>query len=223
MNKVLVVAAHADDEALGCGGTIAKHARAGDRVSVLFMTNGVSARVEEFDSTKVSARAEAASKAAKVLGVYNIIQLDFPDNQMDSIALLDVVQAIEKHVKAIAPNIIYTHFGFDLNCDHRITHQAVMTACRPQKNCSVKEIYCFEVLSSTEWQSKLAPQFLPDLIVDISDTWEAKLKALSCYEDELRPFPHSRSTETVAALATYRGATHGITRAEAFFIERQIR
>lgn len=218
-NTVLVVAAHSDDEALGCAGTIAKHVESGDDVFVVFMTDGVAAR----GSDKGSDMRHAASEAAlSILGVRKAYRFDFPDNQMDTIPLLSVTKKIEAVMEEIFPSIIYTHFSGDLNVDHQITHKAVMTACRPQSRCSVKEIYCFEVLSATEWNSKTSPAFLPQKIVDITKQWDRKTAVLECYNTEMRNFPHSRSFECVKALACLRGASHGVSMAEAFYIERII-
>ena len=138
--------------------------------------------------------------------------------------MLRVVQAIEKKVFDIRPNIIYTHHFGDLNIDHQLTHAAVMTACRPQPNFSVKEIYSFEVLSSTEWQSLgIEKAFIPNYYVDITNTIKLKFLALNSYHEELRDYPHSRSLEAVEALAKYRGASVGVPAAEAFKVERIIK
>lgn len=217
---ILIVAAHADDETLGCGGTIAKHVDNGDIVYVIFMTDGVSSRADVDFSGKIVERGCAADKALSILGVKGIHQFNFPDNKMDTVALLDVTQALEKVISEIQPSIIYTHFRNDLNIDHQVTHQAVMTVCRPQSWSSVKKILSFEVLSSTEWNSTTLPQFTPNYIVDISKFWHKKLAALKFYEDEMRKYPHSRSYKCVEALAVLRGATNGFEKAEAFFVER---
>jgi LmbE family N-acetylglucosaminyl deacetylase len=216
-NTVLVVAAHSDDEALGCGGTIAKHVDNGDDVFVVFMTDGVGARGSSDGSDE---RHTASDKALSLLGVKKAYRFDFPDNQMDSVPLLSVAKSVETVLSDVSPNIVYTHFSGDLNVDHQITHKAVMTACRPQSWCSVKEIYCFEVLSATEWNSKSISAFIPQKIVDISAQWKRKTDALACYHEEMRQAPHSRSIECVKALACLRGATHGVDKAEAFFVER---
>jgi len=220
INNVLVIAAHADDEALGCAGTLAKHIDNGDIVSIMFMTDGVSSRCSvEADKQQ---RDTSSHNAMQLLGVDMVYQHNFPDNKMDSVALLDIVQAVEQAINDFQPAIIYTHFAFDLNIDHRITHNAVMTACRPQQNSSVKTILSFEVLSSTEWNSPSQPAFTPQYIVDISDYWQIKKAVLNCYQQEMRPFPHSRSMECIEALATLRGATHGFKKAEVFFVERML-
>ncbi|OOE85048.1 PIG-L deacetylase family protein [Salinivibrio sharmensis] len=223
MKSVLIIAAHPDDEVLGCGGTIAKHIHNGDKVSIKFMTNGVAARpgIEDRDVEK---RKQSALKALDVLGVEeeNIVFGEFPDNSMDILPLIEVVKSIEKIVEEVNPEIIYTHFSNDLNIDHRISHQAVMTACRPQSSSPVKEIYCYEVLSSTEWNSYTCSKFNPNKFVSITQFWQKKSEALYAYHQEMRDFPHSRSFETVEALATLRGAIVGLQKAEAFQIERII-
>jgi LmbE family N-acetylglucosaminyl deacetylase len=219
MNSVLVIAAHADDESLGCAGTIAKHIAQGDNVEVIFMTNGVGARYSSSDRDAMM-RASALEQAMTVLGVKDYQCFDFPDNQMDSVPLLGIIKTIERVINKVLPNIIYTHFAHDLNIDHQITHQAVMTACRPIKGSSVKKIFSFEVLSSTEWNSPSQPAFVPQYIVNIDDFWDKKRQALQCYHEELRPFPHSRSLECIEAQAVLRGANYGFKKAEAFHIER---
>ncbi|MDB4279407.1 PIG-L family deacetylase [Paraglaciecola sp.] len=222
MNKVLIVVAHGDDETLGMGGTIARHHNDGDEIRLIVMSDGVSARKKnniEHENDKRQ-RYRALNQAANILGINKVYNYDFPDNQMDTISLLSIVQKIEEVFIEYPAKTVYTHSVLDLNIDHQITHKAVMTACRPQKHSSVKKILTFEVLSSTEWNSSALPQFNPQYIIDIADYWETKVQALQCYQEEMRTFPHSRSIECVEALATLRGATHGFAKAEAFFVER---
>jgi LmbE family N-acetylglucosaminyl deacetylase len=218
-NKILVVAAHPDDEVLGCGGTIVRHLQEGDHVSIVFMTNGESSR-DSSDLDDITCRNKDCEEALKVLGIKSVMHFDFPDNMMDQVPLLKVTKSIETAIDKFKPSIVYTHFSDDLNVDHRITHQAVMTACRPQSSCPVKSIFCFEVLSATEWNSNAKSKFNPNRFVDISGFWPTKLLALDKYSNELRPFPHSRSVEAIEALSVYRGATVGLEKAEAFHIER---
>jgi LmbE family N-acetylglucosaminyl deacetylase len=224
MNKsVLVIAAHADDEALGCGGTIAKHRSLGHNVEVMFMTDGVSSRLKCGEAEKIR-RVHAAQLAANFLDINQIHFNSFPDNELDKISLLEVVQAIERLCDRIRPEIIYTHYHGDLNIDHRLTHQAVMTACRPQPGNSVLEIYGFEVVSSTEWNSPTTSSiFIPNCFVDISKFLELKIQAINAYPEEMRPPPHSRSIEHCTILAKHRGFSVGVNAAEAFAIYRLIR
>jgi len=220
MKKILVVAAHPDDEVLGCGGTIARHVDEGDEVHVIFMADGVTSR-NTLAEEDLRVRNKAAYESCEILGAQSPQFLGFPDNKMDTVALLDVVQELEKVMDKIQPSIIYTHHDADLNVDHRIAHQAVLTACRPQPENCVNEIYSFEVLSSTEWVSPSAKNtFIPNRFVDISKVIERKIKALNAYADEMRDYPHCRSLETVELLAKYRGSTMGMKAAESFKIER---
>lgn len=218
---ILVVAAHPDDEALGCGGTMARHAAEGDSVYALFMTNGVDAR-QNATNNDAGSRNEAAENACKALGAKEYIYNDFPDNRLDTIALLDITQSIEKVIFKIQPEVIYTHHIGDLNIDHRRTHEAVMTACRPQPKFCVKEIYAFEVLSSTEWNTPCVNPFIPNYFVDISPFLKSKHEAIKTYSKEMRDKPHSRNNEHIEALAQHRGQTVGIFYAEAFSLLRRI-
>jgi len=223
MNKtILVVAAHSDDEALGCAGTMAKHVASGDSVHVLFMTDGVGSRDVKGDEEGIC-RQTASQKAAKILQVSSIKNLEFPDNKMDSVPLLDVTQAVEKVVSEKQPDIIYTHHIGDLNVDHQITHKAVMTACRPQPGLCVREIYAFEVLSSTEWQTPGLLPFLPNVFVDITEYIDTKRRIIKAYKEEMRQTPHSRSIENIINLTRLRGNTIGVECGEAFVLLRKIR
>jgi LmbE family N-acetylglucosaminyl deacetylase len=218
--QILVVAAHPDDEVLGCAGTIARHVSDGDKVYVVFMSDGVTSRTG-VESNEVEVRKQAAKDASNILGIVQPPRfLGFPDNRMDTIALLDIVQTLEQVINEIEPEVVYTHHSGDLNIDHKITHQAVMTACRPQPGSCVREIYSFEVLSSTEWSTDTS--FVSNYFVDISDTLELKISAIKAYNFEIRNFPHARSIESIKALAKYRGASMGIRAAEAFKVERLI-
>lgn len=218
----MVVAAHPDDEVLGCGGTIARHASEGDEVHVVFMADGVTARGDS-EQKSLERRNEAAENAARLLGVAKLHFLGLPDNRLDSLPLLDIVQPLENHIRLVQPEVIYTHHHGDLNVDHRLTHQAVITACRPQPGFSAREIFAFEVCSSTEWQNPLVQPFTPNVFVDIGKYADTKRAALLAYEDEMRPEPHSRSINNVIRLAALRGNSVGVAYAEAFMLVRCIR
>lgn len=210
----MVVAAHPDDEAFGCGGVIARHAANGDSVHVIFMTDGVGARGA--GNAESERRRAAASNALSVLQAQSCCFLDFPDNQMDTVPMLEIVRQIEQQVSELKPSVVYTHSPADLNIDHQITHSAVFTACRPLPGSYVDEIYGFEVMSSTDWSSSARPTFSPTLFIDIADFLSQKLNALEAYAEELRAPPHSRSLEHQRALAVHRGHSSGFEAAEAF-------
>jgi N-acetylglucosamine malate deacetylase 1 len=224
-NIVLVVAAHPDDEILGCGGTMTKHVDHGDDVHILFLSSGVGARGDDTDESndERTRRRRAATAAAKTVGAYPPRFADFPDNQMDSVPLLDIVKAIENVVSEIGPGIVFTHHGGDLNIDHRRAYEATLTACRPLPGSPVEQICTYEVLSSTEWGPFAADRmFLPNRFVEVTGQMDRKLSALSAYEEELRPSPHARSIEAVKAQAILRGASVGVPCAEAFATMRSI-
>jgi N-acetylglucosamine malate deacetylase 1 len=156
----------------------------------------------------------------RILGVTYWHALDFPDNRMDNVPLLDVVQALEPIIEQVQPTRVYTHHHGDLNVDHRITHQAVMTAFRPVPGSSVREILTFEVMSSTEWTAAGVAPFVPNAFVDIGNYLPNKLEALAAYEMEMRPAPHSRSVAHIEALVRHRGNCIGVEAAEAFEVVR---
>ena len=213
--RVLVVAAHPDDEVLGCGGTIAALTEKGLAVSTLFVSDGVSARGE--DPKAVEKRYSEAVNSARQLACEPPTFVGLPDNRLDTLAMLDIVQVIEHHLKRLSPHWIFTHHRGDLNIDHRIVGEAVLTACRPLPGSKLEAVYAFEVLSSTEWRfAHKEAMFCPQHFVDVAATLDTKCRALGCYENELRPFPHPRSEEAVRALATWRGTQSGFRAAEAF-------
>lgn len=223
MNEnVLVVVAHPDDEVLGCGGTIARHVAEGDVVHVVYMADGVGARGGDF-LAEAAWRNEARDNALRTLGVSGWHALDFTDNRMDSVPLLDVVQALEPIVRSVAPAMVYTHHYGDLNVDHRITHQAVMTACRPLPGSTVRQMLSFEVMSNTEWASPGLAPFVPNAYVDISAYIDVKWAAMTAYGLEMRPAPHSRSRDHLEYLALHHGMSMGVGAAEAFMVMRFLR
>lgn len=219
-DRVLVVAAHPDDEVLGCGGVMAKHADAGDEVHVLFIADGVTSRTSG-GSDSLNARNQAASAACRILGSHPPVHLAMPDNALDSVPLLEIVQRIELVLTELVPSCIYTHSGGDLNIDHQYVQKAVLTAARPLPNSSVRAIYAFEVLSSTGWAAGDS-SFRPNRFVEITPYLDRKLDALRCYDAEMRDFPHARSYRSVEALARYRGAAVGFHAAEAFDVLREL-
>lgn len=226
MKNVLVIAAHPDDEVLGCGGTIARLALQGAKVEVLIVANGLTSRID-FDGGKADGllkkHHERAMSAGKLLGVKEVRFLKFPDQKLDTLPLLDITQKIEKVIDEVEPDTIFAQHGGDLNMDHAITYRAVLTATRPMKGHPVKRVYSYEVASSTEWAfNKFHPQFNPGFFVDISETVQKKIDAIAIYESECRPFPHPRSAEALRASAQRWGSVVGVTAAEAFEVIREI-
>lgn len=223
--NTLIIAAHPDDEVLGCGGTIAKLANEGVLVHIAFLADGVFSREsgKKDQQEELNDRRAAAQQACDILGVKTVSFDDFPDNKMDAVPLLNIVKAVEELISKHQPDTLFTHHCGDVNIDHRRIHEAVVAACRPQNGHPVKKLYAFEVASSTEWQlPHSGPVFLPNYFVDISNTLDQKLAALDFYAKELRPWPHPRSRKSVEHLAHWRGATMGVEAAEAFMLGRQL-
>jgi LmbE family N-acetylglucosaminyl deacetylase len=221
--RVLVVAAHPDDEVLGVGGTMARHASEGDVVTVLILGEGAVAR-DAATRDEVATLESQARRANAILGVTDVRFAKLPDNRFDRLDLLDIVKAVEAVVSETRPALVYTHHAGDLNVDHRLTAHAVITATRPVPGSPVREVAAFEVASSTEWAfGQIAGMFTPNAFRDISTTLERKLEALGCYAAEMAPAPHPRSPEVVRAMAVRWGSVAGRMAAEAFEIVRIIR
>ncbi len=226
-SPVLVIAAHPDDEVLGCGGTAARLVREGREVHFAIMGEGITSRHplrEAADAGQLVQLHRQAHAAAEKVGVKKVHLHQLPDNRLDTVPLLEVVKRVEDLIDRIKPEVIYTHHAGDLNIDHGIIHRAVLTATRPIAGQPVREIYTFEVPSSTEWAfQRIEPAFRPNVFVDITRTLEAKIAAMECYETEARKFPHPRSPEALRALATRWGSVVGCAAAEAFELVRCIR
>jgi len=219
MKKILIVAAHPDDEVLGCGGVIAKQILKGADIQVVFMADGISSR--GFSEESLVARKESCIRALKILGVNKEpIFFDLKDNQLDAYPLLELVQKIEKILTKFKPDAIYTHSYHDLNVDHQIAFKAVMTAARPSSYPFIREIYSFEILSSSEWS--LTKRFNPNYFVDITSHLSKKVDAFKCYSSELNNFPNPRSVEAIKSLAKIRGSEVGVAAAETFEIIRLV-
>jgi LmbE family N-acetylglucosaminyl deacetylase len=218
--NVLCVAAHPDDEVLGVGGTLAKHAAAGDPVEILLLGDGEMARHEtetpEARERKQERRDEART-AGGVLGVESMRILDYRGNQLDDYPLINVVRDIEDVIAETEPEVIYTHHYGDLNIDHQIVARAVKTAARPQVDSPVDRILAFETLSATEWAMPTADTaFQPTVFVDIEEQLDQKMEAIDVYASEMRERPHSRSIEAIENNALVWGDKYGLLAAEPF-------
>jgi LmbE family N-acetylglucosaminyl deacetylase len=224
---ILVVAAHPDDEVLGCGGTIARLAKEGHDVYIAILGEGITSRYErreQADRGMVEALHARSREVADLLGAKDLFVYDLPDNRFDTVPLLDVVKVIEGLVKRFQPQVIYTHHGGDLNIDHVVVHRAVLTATRPIQGQSVLDVYAFEVPSSTEWSfQQFMPSFRPNVFVDITHTLDIKVQAMSLYDTEVRLFPHPRSPEAIRAIARQWGTVVGCEAAEPFELIRSVR
>ena len=223
--KILIIAAHPDDEVLGCGGTAARLVKQGNEVYTLVLGEGITSRdasrQREKREQELIQLKKQVHEANGVIGIKEVFTHDFPDNRFDSVPLLDIVKVIETIKNKIKPGIVFTHYEQDLNIDHQITYRAVLTAVRPTADETVKEIYSFEVLSSTEWNFPL--KFSPDVFYDITETIDIKLAAMEKYQSELKEYPHPRSLKGIRMNAEQWGMKTGLKYAEAFKLVRLIK
>ena len=220
--RILVVAAHPDDELLGCGGSLAKLSKKKSNIYALFFTDGVSSRNKN-NNTEASKRKKNSLKSLKIIGVKKSKFLSYADNALDKVPLIQIIKEIEKVIKEFKPDTIFTHSNVDLNIDHEIISRAVVTASRPKPNFCVKNILLFETLSSTEWNFNLKKKsFNPNYFIDITKTIDIKVKGAKAYKSEFSSWPHPRSITGIKNLAKYRGQSVGLKYAEAFCLLRKV-
>jgi len=223
MNKVVVIAPHPDDEVLGCGATIARHSALGNEVIVIIATNAARGAPELYNEADVSKVRIETMEAHKILGVHETIFMDFPAPALNAFPLYRISLAFSEVFNRFKPTFLYLPHPGDLHLDHKGVYYAALVSARPQGEDRISNIYCYETLSETEWAPKQGNNsFVPDHFVDVTDYFDKKIHAMRSFQSQLREFPHSRSLEALIALASFRGVTVGVKRAEAFEVERQI-
>lgn len=213
--KIVVIAAHPDDELLGCGGTLALHARAGDQITGVIACEGESLRYGEGGVGQSS----HIKRASEVVGFKDVRLLGFPDQRLDTVTLTEVITPLERVIREVRPHIVYCQYGGDINCDHQLLFRAALVATRPTEN-HIEAVYVFDTASSTEWGYPRT--FVPDTWVDISSTLEIKLRAMACYESEVREYPHPRSLKGLEHRAKAWGNQTCLDAAEVFMTVRQV-
>ncbi len=220
MSRVLVVAAHPDDELLGPGGTLAKHVAAGDDVRAVILADGATSR---YADDMVDVLADCAQRAGKVLGLASVSVRSFADQRLDTVPIVELTRVVEEHVDEVRPTVVYTHFPGDVNTDHGQVSRAAWIACRPYVAPGLRRFAVYETPSSTEWGWPLAgATFAPALFVDVTATIEQKLAAMASYGSELRDYPHPRSLQALRERAAYWGSRIGVAAAEAFQVFREV-
>jgi LmbE family N-acetylglucosaminyl deacetylase len=212
---VLAIAAHPDDEVLGCGGVLALHARAGDPVTIVIACEGESHR---YGPSGVG-QAEHIRQAAAQLGVEDVRQLRFPDQALDTIRLTELIGPLEKVTREVRPRVVYCQYGGDVNRDHQLLFKAILVATRPTEDY-LAAVYAFDTASSTEWAYPRS--FVPDTWVDIAEVLDAKLRAMACYVSELRDYPHPRSLKALEHRARAFGNQACLDAAEVFMTIRRV-
>ena len=225
MQKILVVAAHPDDEILGCGGTILEHLKQKDKVGIIIVSEGITSRNNSKKTKLINLNKlhQITKKISKNLKLDFLKIFNFPDNKLDQVEQLTIIKKIEKILEKFKPTTIYTHHSSDLNIDHRIVNNCVMVAGRPFPKQSVKKIFTFEIPSSTNWTENSKNSFSPNYFVEISKSLKKKINLLKMYKKEIRKWPHARSIKAVESLAYFRGSSIGVKSAEAFQVARYIK
>lgn len=225
MKKILVIAAHPDDEVLGMGGTIAKLVKEGNMVDVLIVTDGSSSQYHDSDHLAeiIEAKKMETRNCADVLGVRDIYYGELPDMKLDTIPHTKINQVIEDVIDKVQPDTVFTHFWGDVNCDHQNVYKSTLVVVRPVQGQVVKELYCYRVPSSTEWTpNKADTMFMPNCFVDIEQCAEQKYKAFACYLTELRDYPHPRSVQYLRESDKAAGLQVGMLAAEEFVLLRKL-
>lgn len=220
--RVLVIVAHSDDESFGCGGLIKKLSLKKNTVKVISFTDGISARKNK-KKGEIEERKKSSINASKILGFKWLAQYNYPDNELDKINLLQIIQKIEEHKKKFKPHIVVTHNFSDLNIDHRKIAEGTLTAFRPEPNEILEKFLTFEIPSATDFRVlKNKKNFIPNYFVNIKNVINYKLDAIKCYRKEIKKYPHSRSIGGIKNLNKIRGNQAGLKYAEAFEIIRKI-
>jgi LmbE family N-acetylglucosaminyl deacetylase len=220
LRRVLAIAAHPDDETLGCGGGLLKHAAAGDELHWLIVTSPAE---PQFDQGWAARRAQEIVAVSEAYAMETVSELGLPSTRLDSMSLGAIIEPMREVILRIAPDIVYLVHGGDIHSDHRQTFDAAMAVLKPFKSLRPVTIYCYECSSSTNVAAPMARySFLPQVYCDISEFVERKLEILSIFETEIFPPPHPRSLDAVRALARYRGTTVSVDYAEAYMLIRQM-
>ncbi|MAV76771.1 MAG: GlcNAc-PI de-N-acetylase [Candidatus Marinimicrobia bacterium] len=225
--RILIIAAHPDDDILGCGGTLSKMKK-NNLIKVLFIGEGTSCRFANLKINKklikkeIEIRERNAKQALKSLGIKHYEFTNFPCGRLDTVPIIEINKKIENQVSSFRPNIIYTHSENDCNNDHRIVFRSTMMATRPTSKHTVDEIFSFEILSSSEWN--FTKEFSPNYFEILNKkNIEAKWKALSFYKSETQKYPLPRSKQGIYNLAKVRGSQAGVEFAEAFKLIRSFK
>lgn len=219
--NVLIIAPHPDDEVLGCGGTIAKHASQGDDVYVAIVTKGGEPL---FSDESVEQVREECRKADALLGVKETIFMDFPAAMLETVPRYKFNGAFIKLIQDIKPDVVYLPHRGDMQLDHKMAVDAAMVALRPKYKHVVKQIYVYETLSETGWDvPNVINEFIPTSYNEIDGFLEKKIEAMKIFKSQIAEYPNSRSVESIQVLAIYRGTMVGVKAAEAFILLREIR
>ncbi len=217
MKNILVFAPHPDDEVIGCGGQICAHVAQGDRVEVVFMTNGEAGNLDIPASELAQLRKTEAEAAAQLLGVSHLHWLGLPDGGVAYHT--KTVSQIAQVIRTVKPTVVYGPHLQDAHTDHRAAHQLIAEAINRAGSSA------FPMAESQPWRVSTwlsyevwTPLLRPQLCINISEFIEKKRAAMHAYQSQLKNVAYD---EAMVGLATYRGAMSGVGRAaECYQVEK---
>jgi len=219
---VLCVAPHPDDETLGCGGTLLRHAAEGACVHWLVMTGMHEA--QGFTAQRIAERAAEIEQVARAYGFTGTHLAGFPTTRLDTLPVAELVGAASKVFAQIRPHTVYVPYRNDAHSDHAAVFDAVTACCKTFRHSSVRAVYAYETVSETEFGLRPDdPGFRPNLFVDTSRWLDRKIEIMKLFAGEMGTFPFPRSEECLRAQAALRGSQAGVHAAEAFMVLREIR
>ena len=222
-NNILIIAPHADDEVLGCGGIMRKMADMGKKVYVLVMTNAAVGAPNIFTEDTIRMIRTEALESHKLLGVTKTYFADFPAPRLDTFPAYELANHIGSVIREVNADTLFIPHRGDVHLDHRRVYEASLVAARPQGVYTVKNIYAYETLSETEWAAPFPEDnFIPNVFVNIEKEIDYKVKAFEKFESQLKIFPHPRSLKGIDVLARHRGTVISVEAAEAFSLIREI-
>ncbi len=219
-DKILVVAAHPDDETLGCGATLLRHKKEQKKIYWLIVTDIYAA--DGFAQKKIKSRSKEIDMVSRAYDFSGVFKLRFPSTRLDKVPISQIIKRITQVIKTVKPTIIYLPHEGDSHTDHQITHKAVIASTKSFRAPGIKRILAYETVSETEFATANKKNaFLPNVFVDTALFLDKKIEIMKIYKDEIRRFPFPRSTKNLKALATFRGAMMGTRYAEAFMHIRE--
>ena len=218
--RVLVIAAHPDDETIGAGGTIARHVAHGDEVYWCIVTQGYS---PPWSEETLAAAQRQVYDVQRVLGIQEVFFCGFPTVKLNTVPYIDLCSALQRVVDQVRPEVVYTTPRDDINQDHRIVYEGTLVATRPLPGTSIRRLLCYEISPTARFGLPAGSSgFVPNVFVEVSQYMDKKLEAVSCYQTELREYPHPRSLEGLRLLAEERGLSVGLKAAECFQLIREL-
>ena len=214
MKNIVVISPHPDDETLGCGGSIIKHMKQGDKIYWIIITKPY--KNANFDKNFILKRKKEIKQVNDAYKFKKCFELNIETTKVKEEDKGKLINKINKIFMEVKPNTIFAPFENDVHTDHQIISLAIQSSIKWFRHPYVKRVLMYETLSETEFNFSAGRVFRPNVFIDITDYISSKIKTMEIYDGELREFPFPRSTKSIKALATLRGSQSGYEAAEAF-------